>query len=161
MRAGEFRQDLFYRLAVARFVVPPLRDRPEDIVVLATQFLRRVTGDANAQLPTEIAGMLATYDWPGNVRELRNVVERFALLGERDPSRLFDAGGVAPAADEALFGLGLHEARQRVLETFDRAYVARVLEACGGVVSHAAEMAGVSRPTFYKLMDRAGLGSGR
>src|SRR5215472_14628969 len=74
---NEFRRDLFYRLAVARVTVPPLRDRPEDIVPLAKAFLRVALNDPGAELPVDLGAMLTSYRWPGNVRELRNVIDRY------------------------------------------------------------------------------------
>ncbi|HEY8038965.1 MAG TPA: sigma 54-interacting transcriptional regulator, partial [Polyangiaceae bacterium] len=159
--AGEFRRDLFYRLAVARVVVPPLRDRREDILPLARSFLRASTADARAELPADLAAMLASYAWPGNVRELRNVIERWALLGVRDARALFDAAGLEPhAAPEDLSRLSYHEARRRVLERFERAYLPKVLEDAGGVVARAAEHAQVARPSFYRMLERVQLARG-
>jgi transcriptional regulator with PAS, ATPase and Fis domain len=153
--AGEFRRDLFYRLAVARVVVPPLRDRREDILPLARAFLRAATGDARTELPVELAAMLASYAWPGNVRELRNVIERWALLGVRDARGLFDAPGIAAGASiEDLSHLPYHEARRLVLDRFERAYLPKVLEDAGGVVARAAEHAQVARPSFYRMLER-------
>jgi len=160
--AGEFRLDLFYRLAVARVVVPPLRDRREDIVPLARAFLRAATGDARVELPADLAAMLESYAWPGNVRELRNVIERWALLGLRDARALFDAGGLAAStgggAIEDLSHLPYHEARRIVLERFERAYLPKVLENAGGVIARAAEQAQVARPSFYRMLERIGRG---
>jgi transcriptional regulator with PAS, ATPase and Fis domain len=152
--AGAFRKDLFYRLAVARITVPPLRDRPEDVAPLARAFLAR--SGAGEELPHDLAGLMATYAWPGNVRELRNVIERYALLGLRDPSGLFDASLAAASdvAGEDLSLFPLHEARRRAIDAFERAYVPRVLERAGGVMARAAELAGVARPSFYRMLER-------
>jgi len=155
---GLFRQDLYYRLAVARVHVPPLRDRPDDVLPIATHFLRDATHDARAELPSELAGMLVAYRWPGNVRELRNVVLRFATLGARDRDALFGTGAFGqqralPSLDE-LARLPYHEARENVLARFEDAYIPAVLERAGGVVSKAAELAGVARPSFYRMVDR-------
>src|SRR5207247_2605360 len=107
---NEFRKDLFYRLAVARVCVPPLRDRREDVLPLARAFLRTATGDAAAELPPDLSAMLAAYAWPGNVRELRNVIERHALLGVRDARGLFDgAEALAQQATGDLSHLPFHE----------------------------------------------------
>jgi len=156
VHAGEFRGDLFYRLAVARTVVPPLRDRREDIVPIATELLRAALRDPSAELPADLAALLRSYTWPGNVRELRNVIDRHALLGLRDTTALFDgpADASAPSSRDALFDLPLHEARRRVVEELERAYVPKVLERAGGVVTRAAELAQVARPTFYRILDR-------
>jgi transcriptional regulator with PAS, ATPase and Fis domain len=157
--AGEFRRDLFYRLAVARTVVPPLRDRPEDIAPIATEFLCRVTGDPARALPPDLAAMLTSYAWPGNVRELRNVIERYAYLGVRDRRELFDAEGAGgPSTD--LGHLPYREARRIAIERFERAYAPAVLQRAGGTVARAAELAEVARPSFYRLLDRLRLPEG-
>ena len=152
---NEFRRDLFYRLAVARVTIPPLRDRPEDIAPLARAFLRSATGDAAAELPPDLSAMLASYAWPGNVRELRNVIERYALLGLRDRGGLFDGSQPVGAGTQPdLSHLPFHEARRQTLDRFERAYIPKVLERAGGVVSRAAEIAEVARPSFYRMMER-------
>jgi len=148
---GDFRKDLFYRLAVARVVVPALRDRPEDIVPLARTFLRAATGEAEPDLPPDFEAMLRSYSWPGNVREMRNVIDRFALLGVRDPVALFDGAQPQGAGAEDLSLLPFAEARRIALERFQRDYFPKVLERAGGVVTKAAEMAGIARPSFYRL----------
>jgi transcriptional regulator with PAS, ATPase and Fis domain len=152
--ANEFRQDLFYRLAVARVTVPPLRERREDVEPIARAFLRRVSGDEQADLPQDFLALLSAYSWPGNVRELRNVVERYALLGIRDAGTLFD--GPAPGGDDPndLSHLPLQEARRIAMERFEREYAPRVLERAGGVVSRAAQLAQIARPSFYRMLDR-------
>jgi transcriptional regulator with PAS, ATPase and Fis domain len=132
---GEFRRDLFYRLAVARVVIPPLRDRREDILPLALAFLRTASGNASAELEPELAALLTSYAWPGNVRELRNVIDRYAVLGVRDAEGLFDNAHKGLAEEEDLALLPFHEARRRVLDRFERTYLPRVLERAGGVVA--------------------------
>jgi len=156
--AGAFRQELYYRLSVARVHVPPLRDRPSDVEPIATQFFRDALGDPNAELPVELASLLGAYLWPGNVQELHNVVLRFATLGARDREALFGSGAFASAAGmpslEQLAQMPYHEARQAVLDRFEDAYLPSVLERAGGVVSKAAELAGIARPSFYRMVDR-------
>ncbi len=154
---GEFRKDLFYRLAVARVAVPPLRDRPEDIVPMARAFMRTLVADPAAELSPELTAILSSYAWPGNARELRNVMERYALLGVRDAGRLLDAA--PPAVTNDLSLLTFQEARRIAVERFEREYVPRVLERAGGVVARAAQMADVARPSFYRMLDRLRLPS--
>jgi transcriptional regulator with PAS, ATPase and Fis domain len=157
---GDFRPDLFYRLAVARVTVPPLRDRGDDIAPLARRFLRSALRDPGAELPPELASMLTAYAWPGNVRELRNVIERWAVLGARDAETLFDTDRVRLPGRADLAELPYHEARRIVLEAFERDYVPKVLERAGGVVTRAAELAEVARPSFYRMLDRANVARG-
>jgi transcriptional regulator with PAS, ATPase and Fis domain len=153
-RVGEFRKDLFYRLAVARVLVPPLRDRMADIPPIALHFLREATGDPNATLPPDLAGLLTSYAWPGNVRELRNVIHRHAFLGTTDLGRLFDPPVTGGAPAEDLSELPYHEARRRALERFERGYFSKVLARADGVITRAAELAGVARPSFYRMLAR-------
>jgi transcriptional regulator with PAS, ATPase and Fis domain len=151
-RHGEFREDLYYRLAVVRVTVPPLRDRPEDVLPLATSFLRRARGDAHVEVPADLAAMLAEYSWPGNVRELRNVIERHAAFGDNGVALLIDR--TVAENGEDLSSLPYHEARRIVLERFESEYVPRVLERANGVVARAAEHAELARPSFYRLLER-------
>jgi transcriptional regulator with PAS, ATPase and Fis domain len=152
-RTGEFRSDLFYRLAVVRATLPPLRERAEDILPIARRMLRALKNDPAADFPDDFASMLAAYPWPGNVRELRNVVERHAALGVHD-SLFAQADAVVTSADDELARLPYHEARRRVVDRFEEVYVARVLERADGVVSRAADLAGVSRPSLYRMLER-------
>ncbi|MCW5835957.1 MAG: sigma 54-dependent Fis family transcriptional regulator [Labilithrix sp.] len=158
-RRGEFREDLYYRLAVARVTVPPLRDRPEDVLPLATHFLRKARGDASVEIPADLAAMLAEYSWPGNVRELRNVIERHAALGDTAVALLLDAP--AAAGGEDLSALPYHEARRVVLERFESDYVPKVLARAHGVVARAAEHAQLARPSFYRLLERLRIAEAR
>jgi transcriptional regulator with PAS, ATPase and Fis domain len=151
VRAGEFRQDLFYRLAVARVTIPPLRDRPEDVVPIARALLSSAMGDIDTELPKDFASMLTAYHWPGNVRELRNVIERYLHLGVREAEVLFDSERLP---DAHYLHLPYAEARQHALEAFERAYVPRAMARGNGVVARAAELSGVGLASFYRLLAR-------
>lgn len=158
VEAGEFREDLFYRLAVVRVMVPPLRDRSGDIETLATRMFQRALKKDDALISPDVLAMLQSYRWPGNVRELRNVVERHALLGLNDRDGLFD--GTTPETRgmrAELWTMGFHDARRALLDEFEKNYLTRILERAGGVVSKAAEMAGLARPSFYRMIDRLGI----
>jgi DNA-binding NtrC family response regulator len=150
---GEFRRDLYYRLAVARLKVPPLRERGDDVLVLARRFLKRLNGDADVEVPTELEALLRSYSWPGNVRELRNVVERYVLLGLRDRNRLLDADQHQPK-ERNLALLPYHEARTFALERFEREYFPALMVRAGGVLTRAAQMADLARPSLYRILDR-------
>jgi DNA-binding NtrC family response regulator len=153
--AGRFRADLLYRLDVIRIALPPLRERPEDIAVLAEHFWRAATDriGSRATLSAATVALLARYEWPGNIRELQNVL---ASLAVRCPKR-----GVVPSsalpphlADRSVpSSFRLEPARR----TFDRAFVRAALARCGGQRSRAAEELGVSRQGLAKLMTRLGI----
>ena len=161
MAERQFREDLYFRVAMLRVRVPSLRERPEDVAPLATRFLREISGDPRAAIAPDILAILASYRWPGNVRELRNVVGRVALLDARDRRELFDVTGTMrrdahAAPTEDLSTLPYYEARRLVLERLDATYFPAVLERAGGVAANAAKRAGLARSTFYKLVDRRG-----
>ncbi|MBX3189309.1 MAG: sigma 54-dependent Fis family transcriptional regulator [Labilithrix sp.] len=159
-RTGEFRSDLFYRLAVVRVAVPPLREHAEDVLPIARSMLRSLKRDPHADFPPDIASLLVAYSWPGNIRELRNVVERHAVLGG-DAKGLFDeAVAVSRAAGgDDLANLTYHEARKLVLDRFDEQYLPRVMDRADGVVAKAAELAGVARTSFYRMLERVQSGT--
>lgn len=143
VKAGRFRADLYFRLAVAIVTLPPLRERREDIPTLAKHFAREKSG-VDVALGLETLAALQCAAWPGNVRELRNAVERAMALGQTDD-------GSAPVPK------GYHAARAELLERFERDYLAALLAAHGGKVATAAREAGLSRVHFYELMKRHGL----
>ena len=151
---NEFRRDLFYRLAVVRAQVPPLRERREDIVPLAEAFLHRLPGFATHPLPPELASMFRSYAWPGNVRELRNVVHRYAVLGP-DATALFEGASTLGArAPTPLAHLPYHEARRIALEQFDEQYFPAIMARANNVVSRAAQLAEVGRGSFHRMLNR-------
>jgi DNA-binding NtrC family response regulator len=158
VRVRRFREDLFYRLAVVHVTVPRLRDRRADILPLAEMFLRRATGAPDARIPVDLARLLLGYDWPGNARELRNVIERFATFARTDPRLLFGERSAAGAGASPLAALaGLESlpyplAKARVLEAFHRTILPSVLERAGGSIPRAAELIGLPRTTFYRLV---------
>ncbi|MFH0899889.1 MAG: sigma-54 dependent transcriptional regulator [Pseudomonadota bacterium] len=161
---GRFRQDLYYRLGVVVVNVPPLRDRPEDIVPLAEHFVRRYGerfGVGDIRLAASLLERLKSHRWPGNVRELENTIERLVALApgpfiDEDPFGQEAAvkEEVAIASDERLpAGIGL---RERVA-AFERSVLESELAACGGNQSAAARRLGISRITFIEKMKRYGL----
>ena len=161
---GAFRRDLFYRLAVFPLRVPPLRERVEDIPALAAHFLaesaRRCKKTVRAFAPAALDA-LVRYPWPGNVRELENVVERAVIVAREDV--IADvAPFLAPAgADRAVVDLTLsfRDAKARVVEEFERAYVAGVLGLHGGKLSAAARHADMDNKNLWEKMVRYGLRS--
>jgi two-component system response regulator GlrR len=147
VRAGRFRKDLYYRLAVGRVRLPALRERPEDLPFLARTF----AAELGAALSPELLAVLSSYGWPGNVRELRNVMARLAV----QPTSLGELLPAATASDPLFDGAKLRplsEARSQANDDFERRYVMEALERAGGTISEAAELAGVSRQLFTKLV---------
>jgi two-component system response regulator HydG len=170
VQAGRFRDDLFHRLAVARIELPPLRRRRGDIPVLAAHLCQELGGDPQL-LPREVVVRWEDYSWPGNVRELRNAVARHLALGELanlDPTQwshvLRGAADAALGAEtssvddliEQVLRLPLGEARQRIVDEFERRYIERLLARHGGNVTRAAESAGVARRYLQSLKARHG-----
>src|SRR5690606_30220389 len=143
VRAGEFRQDLYYRLAAARVRLPPLRERREDIPVLAALGAQEIGGTRGP----EVVALRPAYDWPGHVRELRRALGRAAISPE--------LAVVVPEAARPL--LPLPEARRVANDEFERQYVERALARSGGRVSEAAAMAGVSRQMMTRLLAKHGI----
>jgi DNA-binding NtrC family response regulator len=158
---GTFRRDLFYRLSVMPIRVPPLRERKSDIPLLARYFL-----DASARrskkivrgLTPEAMQALERYAWPGNVRELENVLERAVIVTKdeviADVERFLSADGSRARVDVSL---PFRDAKARVVEEFERAYVAGVLEAHGGKLTAAAKHADMDPKNFSEKLTRYGL----
>jgi len=153
--AGRFRFDLLYRLDVIRIVVPPLRDRREDVAVLAEHFWHDLTARMGSRAALSAATMaaLARYDWPGNVRELQNVlaslVVRSAKRGIVLPTALGPQFGEPRLAD----AMRLEDARR----TFEERFVRAALVRAGGHRTRAAQELGVTRQGLTKLMGRLGI----
>ncbi|MET0388928.1 MAG: sigma 54-interacting transcriptional regulator [Polyangiales bacterium] len=161
---GTFRADLYFRLAVARVEIPPLRERPEDIAALVRRFAEQVTGDPDAQpFDRQTLRALEAHPWSGNVRELRNVVESAVALGavqlESGLGPDADGGGVVDpaAASGDLLGLPYREARAQAVAAFERTYLSKLSEACNGNASEAARRAKMDRPYLLGLLRKHGL----
>jgi two-component system nitrogen regulation response regulator NtrX len=159
---GNFREDLFYRLNVIPFYVPPLRQRAEDIPLLADYFLREFTtayGRKPKELTTEAYRLLAEYHWPGNVRELRNLIERIVIL---NPQVRVDARHIplnlAPKPAVADRGFERFGSLQEVRESVEREYILKKLEETNGNVTRTAELLGLERSNLYRKMKTLGIG---
>jgi two-component system nitrogen regulation response regulator NtrX len=158
---GNFREDLFYRLNVIPFYVPPLRDRVEDIPVLADYFLAHYTsayGRKSKELSEEAYTLLKGYYWPGNVRELRNLMERIVIM---NPQVRVDARHIPLNPPRR----GLLEQRpvdnfsslQEFREAAERDYILKKLEETRGNVTRAAELLGLERSNLYRKMKALGI----
>jgi DNA-binding NtrC family response regulator len=153
VRAGRFRSDLFFRLAVVRVHLPPLRERSEDLALLTRTFL----GERQLALPPETLAWLAEHSWPGNVRELRNTIER-ALLQlepqaiELPPSLL----GLSPvvARDAPADQAGFTQSRERLLSMWERHYLEQLLVRTERNLSRAARESGLDRAYLYRLLKK-------
>ena len=154
-----FRDDLFHRLAVARIELPPLRKRKGDVMTLAYHFCEQL-GASPERLGGALLSRWDDYAWPGNVRELRNAVARHLALGDLAEVNLKSAPAEPTSADylEHVLaqGLSLPAARQKVVDEFEQRYVARVLAAHGGNVTHAARASGLGRRYFQELRGKTG-----
>jgi two-component system response regulator HydG len=159
IRRGTFRSDLYYRLNVISMHLPPLRERVEDIPLLAEHFLRAFAEEQSEPvLSLSEAGMAALlrYDWPGNVRELENALERAAILSQEEhigpdslPGRIMDPAP-APLISE-------RPPTNPTLDLIERAYILWVLQAEGGNKARAAEVLGIDPSTLYRKLNRYGM----
>jgi transcriptional regulator with PAS, ATPase and Fis domain len=163
VQRGQFRQDLYYRLAAAQVWVPPLRDRLEDLELLVEHFvLLERPPRSIEQVPTDVWEMFRAHHWPGNVRELRNAVQRWAITPDRPLGPTGERGG-APSEAEASpsTDLPLRLARRHASDRFERDYLRAVLTRAAGNVTRAAAMAEISRQMMQKLMRKHGVGAER
>ncbi len=163
--AGRFRDDLFYRLAVARIELPPLRHRAGDVELLARTFWKRMAS-AGDVIPEDFVVRLASYTWPGNVRELYNSVARRVALGDLGDMYAPGAAGPGSAAQPAAAAqdpiaavlaenLPFPRAKEKLVEAFERRYVEDVLRRHGGNVARAAAGSGIARRYFQIIQARA------
>jgi DNA-binding NtrC family response regulator len=166
IRKGAFREDLYFRLAVIPIRIPPLRERTEDIRLLADHFIRRFNDGRKPviRIGREAMEALMLYGWPGNVRELRNLIERLSILkagttiAPEDLPAEFHSPEALTARTEGR-GLDYQAAKQKVLEEFHRRIVANALKEHGGNVSKSSESMGLDRGNFQRIMRRYGLQS--
>ena len=163
-RAGRFREDLYYRLAVIVLEIPPLRDRREDIPLLAEAFAAKHAAKARRAAPTlsqAALDFLSGEPWPGNVRELENAIERAVVLAEREVLEPADFAG-RPAAARATTAAAAGQAAAPYpfaglsLEELEKEHIGRVLELCQGQKGRAAELLGINRTTLWKKLNQYG-----
>ena len=166
VKAGRFREDLFFKLSVFRVRVPPLRERSEDVALLVRHFEQKNRSPALAEDTLE---MLSRHDWPGNVRELLNVLERLQAFPDLGAGAMAKAMGKSSDDDESsgarlrkemskqLLSLPYHEAKERVLESFEKTYLLEHLRAANGVVTRAAQRAGLPRQSVHRMLRRLGI----
>jgi DNA-binding NtrC family response regulator len=155
VREKRFRSDLYFRISALPLLIPPLRERTEDIPVLARSLLGRIgfdVGRTDLSLSEEAVAALQAYPWPGNTRELRNVLERAVILGQGPDLGASDLRFSAPVeVAEASDDSG------RTLEEVERRHIERVLADEGGHVERAARRLGVPRSSLYEKVKRLGI----
>jgi transcriptional regulator with GAF, ATPase, and Fis domain len=183
VRAGRFREDLYYRLSVVRVFLPPLRERREDIALLARHFLYtgRFNKDADGnhrirEFSREVLDAMRAYDWPGNVRELLNVIERACSFAETEtielpdlPPNIIDTSHMkrlselkprlmSESESDAIEDLGsFKDAKEKWVATFEQDYILNLLRKNSFNISHAAREADIDRKYFRKLMKKYGI----
>ncbi len=148
---GQFRRDLYYRLSVVPILVPPLRERPEEIAELATRFvleLSRRAGKRPRPVPREVVATLERYPWPGNIRELRNALERALILSQGGVIALDHLPGEVRTARPT----GPERPRKASLDAIERDHILKVLEDANGNRTRAAELLGISRSTLKRKL---------
>ncbi|MCD5398008.1 sigma-54 dependent transcriptional regulator [candidate division NPL-UPA2 bacterium] len=158
-----FREDLYYRLNVVPVHLPPLRERKDDIPLLAYHFLRRYNRELRKnikEITPEALDLMINYNWPGNIRELENALERAVVLGTGEclsanalPLPL--AEGLALKESDA--NLSYQEAKKEILKTFERRFFSKILKEARGNVSQAARLAQLDRPSLYQKMKELSL----
>jgi DNA-binding NtrC family response regulator len=160
IKQRRFREDLFFRLNVVTLVVPPLRERKEDIPALADHFLEKYCAEHGVPRKTfapDALNLLSSQPWPGNVREFANVVQRCVVLL---PQAALGARDVAPLITTEQAPAGEETARQSLRaarDEFDRKYVLSVLADCRWNMTEAARILVIDRTSLYRLMDRLGI----
>jgi two-component system NtrC family response regulator len=151
---GTFREDLYYRLAVVQIVLPPLRDREDDILLLAQSFLRQFAAQnrkAGLAFAPEALRAMQHHPWPGNVREMQNRIRRAVIMSGGKRLTVQDLELAQPT--ESPQGTSLKEAR----ENLDREMIQQALRKHMGKITAAAAELGISRPTLYELMEKLGV----
>ena len=159
IKAGQFREDLYYRLAEIVVTIPPLRERNGDAVLLAHAFLRRFAQEqrrGNLTLGDDAIRAIEAHDWPGNVRELLNAIKRAAIMADGARVTADDIGLAAPASGDSVPAASDIDLRA-VRELAERQAIVTALSRTNGNVVRASELLGVSRPTLYDLMRRLGI----
>jgi len=164
---GRFREDLFFRLNVVHIVLPPLRERREDIRLLVNHFLEKYAAERKSGVPVkglspEVERLFYEYDWPGNVRELENVIERVMVLCPREIVTPADLPADFAQSSANLLQLGIpKDARlYETLEAVEKAMIERALRLCHNVQAHAAELLGITRSGLNQKIRRYGLEAG-
>lgn len=160
VEAGAFREDLYYRINVLEVNVPPLRDRGNDVFLLAQHFLNRSAERQNRNVrgfSPEAAELIRAYEWPGNARELQNAVERAVALARFEQVRPDDLPPDICQSENLRWSVDADDVESFVpLKTLEERYVRRVLGAVDGNKTRAAKILGLDRRTLYRKLERFG-----
>jgi len=171
VKAGRFREDLYYRLAVIGITLPTLRERPDDIVPLARHFLKRIASNRNedgsirvTEFSPEVRQRLENYDWPGNVRELYNTMERACSFADGSEVNTIDLPEqLRGAKTQVLKGVQVHknlpfkQAKEKIVELFEREYLVELLKRNDLNISQAAREAEIDRKSISRLLKKHGI----
>jgi DNA-binding NtrC family response regulator len=169
IRKKRFREDLYYRLNVIQFELPPLRKRKQDIPLLSYHFLKKYAGINQkdiSHIATPAMQALLSLQFPGNVRELENIIERGVIFCNTDTLEMEDLfpdntrDGLIPDFGPDFFNLPFKEARDKTIQVFHRLYIQSLLKQHNGNISRAAEKAGIQRQYLHRLMKEAGINTG-
>ncbi len=156
VQRGRFRPDLYYRLNVFPFTIPPLRERPSDIPILANYFIKRHCAKLEIpekELMPESIELLKQYSWPGNVRQLENILERAVIMAKGKYIRPADMPDLHGETDKQL-SISLNSGNLPELETIEKAYIFYTLAECGWQKSKAAKLLGIDVSTLYRKIER-------
>ncbi len=159
VREGRFREDLYYRLKVLTIELPPLRERGDDVVIMAKYFLKKFSKEQDKDIvgfTDEALELIKNYSWPGNVRELINVIRKAVVLTDRKYIDVEDLDIDPEKVSKDLSGKGIFNLKEHV-DRLERELVERAYKITGGNISRMAAMLGVSRPTIYKLLEKYNL----
>jgi two-component system nitrogen regulation response regulator NtrX len=164
MERGSFRADLFYRLNVIPFEVPPLRERIEDVPLLVDHFNRKYSADYNRQpklFAEDALERLKSYVWPGNVRELRNTIERVVIMTAKEEISADDLP--PPGQSDSLTATSSYNftSYREGRDTYERNYILRKLAECDGNITRTAEAMGIDRSHLYRRMKALGISDKR
>lgn len=157
IRAGAFREDLYYRLHVVNLTMPPLRARGTDVLVLAQGFVEQFARQHERRvrrISSAVAGRLLAHSWPGNVRELRNCIERAVALARSDTLLVDDLPEQIPECPPPVLGATSEPSELVTLDEHQRQYIGRVIEAVNGNKRRAAQILGLDRTTLYRMIKR-------
>ncbi len=157
VKMGRFREDLFYRLSVIEIKLPPLRERREDIPLLAKHFIKKIARRLNMpekNISREVMAMLTAYDWPGNVRELENAIERAFILSSGDEIKPENLPPRIPASSQGAFEINDPLGYRPTLEEMERRYIMEVLKSTGYDKTETARILGIDLSTLYRKLKR-------